>query len=202
MKCFVILCCVGCHCAWCAYFVWIVCLVWGFCYIWIFFTVLRCLFGCDIVYCLLCFFHIGHDVMFFISFCYVSFVLLKCALFSCVLLLYLMFNCVALWFVLLCFLHHVFLCFVNISEFVCYWDMFKRMILLELFVVILLYIWFIWCFIMFDLFVEFVISFEIIAFTLRIYVSLIPFNFIFGFYCVMWHSFLLWCDVLLCHFSF
>ena len=94
----------------------------------------------------LVFFHIGHDVMFFISFCYVSFVLLKCALFSCVLLLYLLFNCVALWFVLLCFLSPCFLCFVNILEFVCYWDMFKRMILLELFVVILLYIWFIWCF--------------------------------------------------------
>ena len=42
---------------------------------------------------------------------------------------------------------------------------------------------------MFDLFVEFVIYFEIIAFTLRIYVSLVPFDFIIGFYCVIWHGF-------------
>ena len=41
---------------------------------------------------------------------------------------------------------------------------------------------------MFDLFVEFVISFEIITFTLRIYVSLVPFDFIIGFYCVIWHD--------------
>ena len=45
-------------------------------------------------------------------------------------------------------------------------------------------------FIVFDLFVEFVISFEIIAFTLRIYVSLVPFDFIIGFCCVIWHGFL------------
>ena len=71
--------------------------------------------------------------MFFISLCYVSFLSFQMGFFCCVLLLFLLFNCVVFWFVLLCFLSPCFLCFVNILEFVCYCDIFKRMILLETF---------------------------------------------------------------------
>ena len=94
------------------------------------------------------------------------------------------------WFVLLGFLSLCFLCFFNILEFVCYCDMFKRMILLETFscdfTIILIHLVILSCLICL---LSLLFSFEIIAYTLRIYVLLFPFNIIFSFYCVMWHGF-------------
>ena len=80
--------------------------------------------------------------------------------------------------------------FFNILEFVCYCDMFKRMIWLETFccdfTIILIHLVILSCLICL---LSLLFSFEIIAYTLRIYVLLFPFNIIFSFYCVMWHGF-------------
>ena len=94
------------------------------------------------------------------------------------------------WFVLLGFLSLCFLCFFNILEFVCYCYMFKRMIWLETFccdfTIISIHLVILSCLICL---LSLLFSFEIIAYTLRIYVLLFPFNIIFSFYCVMWHGF-------------
>ena len=123
------LCCVGYCCVWCAYFVWIFFFNLGFL---LHMNMLCCLFGCDIVYYFFMFLHICHDVMFFISLCYVNFfifsnglcfVVFYCFVFCLILICFDLFCCV--------FFHHVLLCFGNILEFVWHWDMFKGMILLE-----------------------------------------------------------------------